>query len=158
MSRYELVRQYGGEVLESETFAKAKYQVHHVHSDLASHSINTALVCITIWKVLSFFHIKVNLAVLIFAALVHDFGMLERDVAYDSKFSCLTQHPQHSVDTLSKLYPNLDAGVLQAVQSHMFPLYKGVPQTAEAWVLTVADKCAAVLDWFRHYSVNEIEA
>ncbi len=77
MNRSELLITYGHRILESNQFANAKDQKHHFRTDVASHSINVALFCIAFYQLLSLFHIKLNLATLIIAALAHDLGIID---------------------------------------------------------------------------------
>lgn len=157
MDKYSILYTYGGDILRSDLFAQAEAQKHHLRSDVASHSINTALVCAALWRFLNYLHIRVNPAILIVAALTHDLGMLDRKAKFHSGWQCLSSHPKDSVEILQAQWPGTDRKVCEAVQSHMFPLYIGVPKSREGWLLTIADKCAALTDWFSHYSVNQIK-
>lgn len=156
MSRFEIIEYYGADILKSETFSYAATQTHHKRTDVASHSINTALVCIALFNILRLFHVHVNLAVLVVAALVHDFGILHRETKFSSRHECLHEHPQCSVRMLDEMYPDMDRRVLGAVESHMYPVVKIRPSSIEGWLLSLADKFAAVTDWFRHYRVGQI--
>lgn len=156
MDKYSILCTYGSEILHSDLFAQAQTQKHHLRSDVASHSINTALVCVALWQLLKLLHIRVNPAILIVAALTHDLGMLGRKTKFHSGWQCLSSHPRDSVKILQARWPDTDSKVSEAVQSHMFPLYIGIPKSREGWLLTIADKLAALTDWFSHYSVNQI--
>ena len=89
MNRSELLITYGHRILESNQFANAKDQKHHFRTDVASHSINVALFCIAFYQLLSLFHIKLNLATLIIAALAHDLGIIGRREKFSSNYQCL---------------------------------------------------------------------
>ncbi|MGN0414414.1 MAG: HD domain-containing protein [Agathobacter sp.] len=156
MSRNEILLTYGYRILECDLFADARMQKHHLRTDVASHSINTALFCIAFYKILSFFHIKLNIAMLVVAALAHDLGILGRSQKFSSNFECLKVHPKDSVTVIQGIIPNIDSKICDAIASHMFPLCPIVPNSKEAWLLSIADKCAACTDFFRHYGVPEL--
>lgn len=156
MSRDEILLEYGYRILESDLFIEARRQKHHLRTDVASHSINTALFCIAFYKILDFFHIKLNITLLVVAALAHDLGILGRSQKFSSNYECLKGHPKDSVATIQKLIPDIDTKVCDAIASHMFPLCPVIPNSKEAWLLSIADKCAACTDFFWHYAVPEL--
>lgn len=121
MNRSELLITYGHRILESNQFANAKDQKHHFRTDVASHSINVALFCIAFYQLLSLFHIKLNLATLIIAALAHDLGIIGRREKFSSNYQCLKGHPKDSVAAVREIIPEVDIRVCDAISSHMFP-------------------------------------
>lgn len=151
-----IILEYGRHILESEYFAKAGKQTHHIKSDVASHSINTALFCVLVYKLFSLLNIKLNLEVLIVAALAHDIGILGRKEKFSTGHECITEHPVCSVDAIKEIEPDTDKRVCDAISSHMYPLGGNRPNSREGWVLTFADKYAACTDHFRHYKVCDI--
>lgn len=155
MTKQELLLTYGGRILCSDYFYEAQHQPHHYRSTVASHSINTALFCITIYNVLRFFHIKLNLPALIIAALAHDLGILGRAEKYSSGYECLSGHPKDSVSVIQSIIPETDPGICDAIATHMFPLCRHIPHSREGWILSIADKFAAATDLFRHYTTAE---
>lgn len=156
MNRSELLITYGHRILESNQFANAKDQKHHFRTDVASLSINVALFCIAFYQLLSLFHIKLNLATLIIAALAHDLGIIGRRENFSSNYQCLKGHPKDSVAAVREIIPEVDIRICDAISSHMFPLYPILPTSREAWILTLADKCATCTDLFRHYTVPQV--
>lgn len=153
MKKNKLLFRYGRDILESEYFVEAEHQVHHLHSTVASHSINTALVCIVIYCILKRFQIKLNLSVLISAALAHDLGMIGRDQKYSSNAESYHEHPAESVAVLKMIRPKAGRGVCEAIATHMYPVNAKKPVSKEGWVLCIADKLAACTDWFCHYDL-----
>lgn len=121
MNRSELLITYGHRILESNQFANAKDQKHHFRTDVASLSINVALFCIAFYQLLSLFHIKLNLATLIIAALAHDLGIIGRRENFSSNYQCLKGHPKDSVAAVREIIPEVDIRVCDAISSHMFP-------------------------------------
>jgi len=156
MKKTDLIITYGKEILESPYFIQAKGQTHHLRTDVASHSINTAFFCIAFYNILKRLNIKINIAVLIVAALSHDLGILGRSEKFTRFGECLSTHPSLSVITVREIIPEIDTEVCDAISSHMFPFSRKLPSTNEAWLLSIADKCAAVTDFFFHYSIPEI--
>lgn len=152
-AKNELIIRYGKDVLESEYFSGAKQQVHHLRSNVASHSVNTAIVCIVLYRFLTVFHIKLNLSTLIITALAHDLGMIGREQKFSSNLEAYREHPRCSAQILQEIRPDIDQQSCEVIASHMYPAGGAVPATKEAWVLCLADKCAACTDWFRHYDV-----
>lgn len=151
MSKNELIILYGKDILESEYFSGAKQQVHHLKSNVASHSVNTAIVCIVLYRVLTVFHIKLNLSMLIITALAHDLGMIGRDQRFSSNMEAYREHPRYSAQILQEIRPDIDKESCDAIASHMYPANEATPATKEAWILCLADKCAACTDWFCRY-------
>ena len=154
MSNKSILLKYGGDIIESELFCRGERQKHHFRSNVASHSINTALFCILFYKILSKLHIEINIAVLVVAALAHDLGIIGRDKKFSSNYRCLSGHPKDSVKSLHEIVPDADEKVCDAIQSHMFPLCTSVPNSKEAWILSFSDKCASFTDFFKKYSVG----
>lgn len=151
MSKNELIFLYGKDVLESEYFSDARHQVHHLLSDVASHSVNTAIMCIVLYRILTVFHIRLNLPMLIITALAHDLGMIGREHRYSSNREAYREHPGYSAQILREIRPDIDKDSCEAVASHMYPANAVKPATKEAWILCLADKCAACTDWFCRY-------
>lgn len=154
MSKKNLLFQYGRDVLESEYFTVAEQQVHHLRSTVASHSINTALVCIAICCVVNHSRNRLNQPLLITAALAHDLGMVGRDEKYSSNIESYKEHPKESVRTMKTIRPDADRRICDAIETHMYPVTTKKPASREAWALCVADKIAACTDWFCHKSLD----
>lgn len=156
MDRYEILTMYGNQILQNKLFEAASMQKHHFRTDVASHSINTAFFCIAFYRFLSIFNIRVNLSALIIAALAHDLGILGRKEKFSSGFECITRHPKDSVVTIMEIIPGVDPRICDVISSHMFPLCAEFPHSREAWLLSLADKCAACTDIFKHYRVSQL--
>ncbi len=145
-----MLLRYGKDILESTYFSAAEHQVHHLFSTVASHSVNTALLCLLFVRLLKPFRIRLNLSVLIAAALAHDLGMIDRRQKYASDSESYRIHPDASVQILKLIRPDADQKTCEAIAVHMYPVTTRKPASKEAWALCIADKLAACADWFIH--------
>ena len=152
MQRYkvkykDVIRKYGKEVLASKEFAEARTQVHHKYTTVANHTLFVTDTVIGLGRLLRKLHLcKPDEKTLVLAALCHDLGIIGRDVKFSSDSECYRCHPKESVKVTRRLYPKMDARTLNAIESHMYPLTKRPPHSAEGFILITADKICSVTE------------
>lgn len=142
----EILFAYGTDVLKSDEFQEAFYQPHHVVTNVAVHSINVAIVSIVICLLLAKIGIQTNMRDMVRAALCHDLGIMGREKKYKNNRECCMQHPVDSVEVAKKILGDYDDKTLGIIETHMWPVRPGRPKSIEGYVITVADKYAAVME------------
>ncbi len=151
---------YGREIMDSEEFQSAFCQIHHMRTTVAEHSINVAVISILLCLVLAKLHCAVDLQAVVQAALCHDLGILGREEKYHSNYQCCRQHPVDSVEVAKRILGDYDDKTLKIIETHMWPARPGRPHSLEGYVVTLADKYAAIREvsaasyHSRHIAVN----
>lgn len=140
------IREYGGDIIESEAFEQAFTQVHHHKTTVGEHSLLTAEMGLKICTSLKSQGIFVDERKVVRIALLHDLGMLGRYERYRNNFECGYYHPKNSAETAKEIWTDIDDESLDAIKSHMWPLSITVPKNREAFVLCLADKMASIKD------------
>lgn len=142
----EILFAYGTDVMETPEFQEAFYQIHHVRTTVAVHSINVAIVSIVLCLLLARIHVRTDLRDVVRAALCHDLGIMGRHEKYRNNFQCSQQHPVDSVEVARKILDQYDDKTLKIIETHMWPVRPGRPRSVEGFVVTLADKYAAVME------------
>ena len=137
---------YGLDVMETQEFREAFLQEHHYTTTVAEHSINVAVIGIILCVLLMKMHVKVDVEMVVHAALCHDLGIMGREGKYKSEFECCMKHPVDSVKVASCLFPEWDEKTLKCIETHMWPARPGRPRSVEGYVITLADKYACVME------------
>lgn len=137
---------YGTDVMETPEFQNAFYQIHHVRTTVAVHSINVAVISIVLCLLLAKIHVRTDMRSVVHAALCHDLGIMGRHTKYRSNFQCSQQHPVDSVAVARKILNQYDDKTLKIIETHMWPVRPGRPRSVEGYVVTLADKYAAIME------------
>ena len=156
-----LIKKYGSDILCSEEFIQAFSERHHLKSNVGNHSILTARMSLNLCKVLNRFGYIVDEENAVRISLLHDLGMLGRKEKYKNTRVCHRMHPIDSAITAKQIWNDIDRDSVAAIRNHMWPLTPKRPASREAYVLCVADKMAAVGDWFiskKKYEIFKNEA
>ena len=146
MDEMQVIRKYGNDILASKEFKKARRQIHHHRTTVASHSVRTAIAGLKICLALRKIGINVDTRMVVRTALLHDLGMVGRNERYRNNYECCVKHPENSASISKQICPDLDEKSLAAIESHMWPLSTRIPRTKEALVLCMADKVSSVED------------
>ncbi len=141
-----LIKRYGSDILDSEEFEVALAQTHHHRSSVGDHSIHTARAGLTMCSLINKAGIHIDLRKVVRISLLHDLGMLGRDVRYRNNNECRHLHPANSAETARKLWTDMDPKSERAIMSHMWPLSDMRPNSREAVILCLADKVTAIGD------------
>ena len=99
----DILFMYGTDVIETPEFQDAFYQIHHVRTTVAVHSINVAVISIVLCILLSRIHVRTDMKDVVRAALCHDLGIMGRHQKYRNNFECSQQHPVDSVEVAKKM-------------------------------------------------------
>ena len=133
------------ETIEStDVFRKMKIYRQHGSVSTYEHCINVAKLSYDINNV---FSINADLDTLLTGAMLHDFYL------YDWHNEDNGEHRLHGFSHAgtardnAKKYFDIDDKVGHVIYSHMWPLnLERIPQTKEAWIVCVADKCISIYE------------
>lgn len=141
-----ILLKYGLDIMETQEFQEAFQQEHHYNTTVAEHSVNVAVIGIMICLLLSRIHVEMDMRMVVCASLCHDLGIMGRETKYRNEIQCCWQHPLDSVEVAKKILPDADWKTLNCIETHMWPVRPGCPKSMEAFVITLADKGAAVME------------
>ena len=144
---HELLRQYGGDILDSDNFKKTKEYIQHGNMTVNNHCINVAKYSLAISRKL---RIPCNQRELVRGALLHDYFLYDWHDKFNKDRKKLHgfYHPGIALRNASKEY-NLTKRERDIIKKHMWPLTVVPPQCREAWIVTAADKYCSLLETIR---------
>ncbi len=146
------IRTTGGEILDSDIFAKGFGQSHHFRSNVSDHSLHVTK---TALRIAGLFR-SVDRESLIKGCLCHDLGLIgNRGVVYTTGRMCITQHPIDSADRAEKILGHLSDKEKDVILHHMYPLIFTHPCTKEGVLICIADKYCALYEPFTIRSSSE---
>ena len=141
---------YGSEILNSDEMREAFCQTHHTRSTVGEHTQRVAEKSLAICYVLDRLHIRTDIPAVVAGSLCHDLGILGRDEKYSSEKECYRRHPADSLAVARRLMPALPEKTPDIIERHMWPgAGSRVPNSLEAFVVSLADKAAAAEDFIR---------
>lgn len=144
------LERYGGGILHSDEMEQAYSQTHHTRSTVAEHSQRVAEKSLAICYALDRLHIRTDIPAVVTGSLCHDLGMLGRDEKYDSNRECYRRHPADSIEIARKLVKDMPEKTPDIIQHHMWPSPGSeAPHSLEGFIVSAADKAAAVEDFIR---------
>lgn len=147
---------YGHEVLESEEMKSAYDQTHHLWSTVAEHTMRVTASSVLICYVLRKLHVKVNIPVVVIAALCHDLGMLDRGEKFSSDKEAIRDHAEESVKVARDIVEDMPELAEKIIETHMWPMGKSeAPNSVEGVVVSVADKYTAFKDLVKGSDAND---
>ncbi|MFG6338237.1 MAG: HD domain-containing protein [Lachnospiraceae bacterium] len=142
---HELLREHGGDILQSENFRKTREHIQHGTMTVHNHCVDVARYSLLLNKKLG---IGCNKHDLIRGALLHDYFLYDwHDKAYLSQRKRLHgfHHPMTALCNAEKEY-DLNDIQREIIKKHMWPLSVVPPTCREAWVVTAADKYCSLLE------------
>lgn len=133
------------DIVASERFEKARSVPHHSKDgNIAAHSLETARYALLIARWLGEHGVAVSETDVVRASLLHDIGMTEDAVFLSPSYKKARSHPKEGARIAREEYGANETQV-EAVLRHMWPIWWVVPpQSAEAWVVSLADKCCSM--------------
>lgn len=143
--RMQDVERMGGDILQSERFAKAGDVPHHnEHGDIATHSKETAGYALGIARWLRRHGVSVSEQDVVRASLLHDIGMTEDAVFLSPKYRKAYSHPREGARIAREEFGASEVQA-DAIRRHMWPIGLAMPpRSAVGWVVLAADKyCSA---------------
>ena len=142
----QMILTYGMDIMVTPEFQQAFLQEHHYHTTVAEHSINVAVTGLILCILLKYVHVDCDPESVVQAALCHDLGIMGREKKYRSEFECCMRHPLESVEVARRILPDCSDRTLTAIETHMWPARPGCPKSVEGFVVTIADKHAAIME------------
>lgn len=119
------------DILKNEEFISLRYEIHHGITRL-DHLLNVAKLTYLISK---FLKIK-NYKEITRAALLHDFYFSNQD-------SSFLGHPLTSLNNAKRVF-YINEMQSDIIYNHMFPATLRLPKYKETWIVSTADKIAAL--------------
>ena len=117
---------------------------------MGEHIQRVAEKSLAICYVLDRLHIRTDIPAVVAGSLCHDLGILGRDEKYGSEKECYRRHPADSLAVARRLMPALPEKTPDIIERHMWPgAGSRVPNSLEAFVVSLADKAAAAEDFIR---------
>jgi uncharacterized protein len=132
---YDLVK----DIIENPEFIKRKKYIHHYNETLYDHLLKVAydVYLVAIKK-------NYDYKRAVYGAILHDF--YDRD----DKSAAIRQplfskhgfqHAKRAANNAKKFFPNIvDEKVYRIIETHMFPMNMKIPESKEAWLVTLIDK------------------
>lgn len=135
----------GHDIVFSHRFCQCLNHPHHFHTTVGAHTINVAIKALLICYWLDKHCVQTDHTRMIFAALGHDLAMPHTKRLYGKKAAFITAwgHPIDSAKIANDLV-DIHTKTAKAIKRHMWPLCIIPPTSLEGWVLTIADKWAAI--------------
>ncbi len=112
----------------------------HMSTSRYQHSINVAYYAFLLGKKL-----KLNIQDIVRAAMLHDFFLYNWRTEQPVKGNHVNVHPQQALlnaKTITEVTPLME----DVIVSHMWPIGTTRPKSKEAWVVSIADKIATILE------------
>lgn len=141
---HSLLREYGGDILDSDNFRKTDEYIQHGNMTVNHHCINVAKYSLAISQKLK---IRCNRRELIRGALLHDYFLYDWHDKHRENMKRLHgfYHPGIALKNAAEEY-ELTAREKDIIRKHMWPLTVIPPQYREAWIVTTADKYCSLLE------------
>ncbi len=136
-------------------FTSEKTFLHHRETTVYDHSVHVAEVSLAIANSLPF---SFDMNSLTRGALLHDYFLYHRNESVKTYVTHGYRHPIIAADNAKADYGINDIEE-NIIRRHMFPLTPIPPKYREAWVVCIADKCCATLEFLparitRHHLSN----
>ena len=139
------IRTIGRDILESEWFIRGFSQSHHFRSNVSDHELHVTKVSLRLAGLFA----SADREALIRACLCHDMGLIgNRRVIYTTGRMCITQHPLDSATRAEEILGYISEKERDIIEHHMFPLVLKRPDSIEAVIICIADKCCALYEPF----------
>lgn len=141
---HDLLKEYGGDILDSHNFNKTKEYIQHGSMTVNSHCINVAKCSLAISRKLG---ISCNQREMVRGALLHDYFLYDWHDKHrkDRKKLHGFYHPGIALKNAAKEY-ELTGREKDIIKKHMWPLTVVPPRCREAWIVTAADKYCSLLE------------
>lgn len=141
---HKLLKQYGGDILDSENFNRTKEHIQHGNMTVNDHCVSVARYSLAISRKL---RIPCDRRALVRGALLHDYFLYDWHDKYHRDVKNLHgfYHPGIALRNACREY-KLTAREKDIIKKHMWPLTVVPPQCREAWIVTTADKYCSLLE------------
>jgi len=142
---YQL-REYGGDILDSDTFRSSAQNIQHGDVTVRTHCMNVAKYSLAISKKLSF--LPVHKQDLVRGALLHDYFLYDwhkDDPANEHRKLHGFYHPGIALRNAERDF-GLTEREKDIIQKHMWPMTIVPPVHVEGWIVTMADKYCSMME------------
>ncbi|MCD8382729.1 MAG: HD domain-containing protein [Clostridiales bacterium] len=124
-------------------FASEKTFLHHRETTVYAHSVHVAEVSLAMASALP---ISFDTDSLVRGALLHDYFLYHRNESVKTYVLHGYRHPVIAAKNAKADY-NINDVEENIIRRHMFPLTPIPPKYREAWVVCIADKCCATVEF-----------
>ena len=145
-----IIKFFGSDILNSKNMEKQKGFIQHGDVSVYEHSLRVAYLSI---KIVSKFHLRVNMRSLIRGALLHDYFLYDWHIKDKSHRLHGFTHPKTAYKNAKKEFKVNDIEK-DIIIKHMFPLVVVPPMYLESYIVTVADKISATKETFVHSNIK----
>ena len=142
MLKINTFESYTKDIIENKHFSLLKKDLHHGITRY-EHSMRVAR---WTYKICNFFKFD-NLKEITRAALLHDFYINE-DLTIVGGTSALVEHPNVALEN-SKKYFEINELQEDIIKHHMFPCTKDLPESKEAFLVSLVDKGVSTFEMIR---------
>ncbi len=124
-------------------FASEKTFLHHIGITVYDHSVHVAEVSL---KIAAFLHVTIDEDSLIRGALLHDYFLYHRNESVKTYVLHGYRHPMLAAENAREDY-GINVIEENIIKRHMFPLTPIPPKYKEAWIVCIADKYCAAMEY-----------
>lgn len=124
-------------------FSSEKTFLHHRKITVYDHSVHVAEVSLAMANALPF---SFDIDSLVRGALLHDYFLYHRNESVKTYVTHGYRHPIVAAENAKADY-GLNDIEENIIRRHMFPLTPIPPKYKEAWVVCIADKCCATMEY-----------
>ena len=139
LTNMEIIRRYGGDILDSQGLQKEKTLVQHGDMSVFDHSLFVTERCVAFAKK---WPGRVDMRSLVRGALLHDYFLYDW---HDFKIEYLIHGWTHPGLSMRNAIRDFEIGEIEqdVIKHHMFPMTPFLPETTEGWMIVFADKLCA---------------
>lgn len=138
MNNFYKIYEYGKQILNNEKYIITMSKPHHGEITVLDHSLHVAFTALE----LSEKCYNIDEESLVKICLLHDYFEHNENISKTERIKKGLFHPfessQKSMDDF-----NVNEKERNAIIAHMFPITVEIPNSKEAWILTLADKIVA---------------
>ena len=153
-----IIRKYGSDILESESFQREKDYIQHGTTSTYAHSLCVA--CMSVWLAVRKRHKrnKVDMKSVVRGTLLHDYFLYDWHEKNEYHNLHGYTHAKRAMENARRDF-SITAKEAEIIYCHMFPLnISRVPHSREARIVCVADKMVAgsetlmIMEYSQHMS------
>ncbi len=138
----EQVKEYGKDIIFSETIKQEKNYIQHGKVSVYEHSFNVACMALYISRK---YHIKTDEKTLVRGALLHDYFLYDWHIPDKSHRLHGFTHAKTALGNAMRDF-KLNKIEMDIILKHMFPLNISFPRYRESIIVCLADKHCAIME------------
>ena len=148
LTNMEIIRRYGGDILDSPGLQKEKTLVQHGDMSVYDHSLFVTERCVALAKT---WPGRVDMRSLVRGALLHDYFLYDWHEDDDSHRLHGFTHAGRALRNAKRDF-DINAIEEDMIGCHMFPLNLRAPRTTEGRILCLVDKVCATYETARGFA------